>query len=58
MESLDLGGFYTPEDPRILELSRKAAALALDPTATLNTPADLAGLTKLALYDTIVYCGK
>lgn len=57
INSLDLGGFYTADDPRLLELSRRATALSMDKTATLNTPKDLAGLIKLALFDTVVYCG-
>lgn len=57
VDSLDLGIFYTTDDPRLRELSHRAAAPALDKSATLNTPEDLAGLTKLALYDTVVYCG-
>lgn len=57
MQSLDLGRFYTTGDARLLELSRKAAALAMDKLATLNKPEDLAALTNLALFDTVVYCG-
>lgn len=56
---MDLSDFYPEHDPYVRELCEKAATLAMarDETATLNRPQDIVCLTKLALYDTIIYCG-
>lgn len=56
---MDLGSFYPPGDPYLAELSTKAAALRLDKnkSLTLNREEDVVDLAKLALYDTVIYCG-
>lgn len=54
---MGLDDFYPANDPYVRELCKRAAALVDDITATLNTPEEVADLTKLALYDTVIYCG-
>lgn len=55
--SMGLGEFFPPDSPFIIDLGEKAAALIKDETATLNSPEEVSDLTKLALYDTVIYCG-
>lgn len=54
---MELTNFYPPHDPYVRELCEKAAILSRDETATLNRPQDIVSIAKLALYDTIIYCG-
>lgn len=57
IDSMELGGFYPAHHPYLLELSNKAATLAKNPNVRLNRREDILDLTKLALFDTVLYCG-
>lgn len=54
---MGLEAFYKADDPYVRGLCEKGAALAKDPTATLKSREDIVDMTRLALYDTVIYCG-
>lgn len=53
----ELTPFYPANDAYVRSLSEKAAVLARDDSARLNRPQDIDRIARLALYDTIIYCG-
>ncbi|KAL0630980.1 hypothetical protein Q9L58_010171 [Maublancomyces gigas] len=55
ISSMGLERFYPPDHPRLLELSKMAAALALDKSSELSAPECIVDLASLALFDKILY---
>ncbi|KAI3318744.1 hypothetical protein HD806DRAFT_301457 [Xylariaceae sp. AK1471] len=51
-----LDRFFPPGDPYIKQVADKAFELKNDPNNLLNSPAQVDGLAKLALYQPILYC--
>lgn len=54
---MELDDFYPADDPYLRGLCKRAAARTRAETPTLNTPEDVIDMAKLALYDTVIYCG-
>lgn len=52
-----LDKFFSPDDPYVKDIAKKAAQLKDDPNNLLNSPTQIDGLAKLALYQPILYCG-
>ncbi|KAI1478177.1 hypothetical protein K445DRAFT_311478 [Daldinia sp. EC12] len=48
--------FFPPNDPYINDVAKKAFQLKNDPKNNLNSPAQVDGLAKLALYQPVLYC--
>lgn len=57
IRSMGLERFYPRDNPRLLELSKMAATLALDKSSELSAPECIVNLTSLALFDKILYLG-
>ncbi|TGJ81732.1 hypothetical protein E0Z10_g7027 [Xylaria hypoxylon] len=51
-----LDRFFPPDDPYLQQVADKAFQLKNDPKNLLNTPRQIDGLSKLALYQPILYC--
>ncbi|KAI2634929.1 hypothetical protein GGS26DRAFT_581648 [Hypomontagnella submonticulosa] len=51
-----LDKFFSPDDPYVKDIAKKAAQLKDDPNNLLNSPTQIDGLAKLALYQPILYC--
>ncbi|KAI1819883.1 hypothetical protein F4861DRAFT_106769 [Xylaria intraflava] len=51
-----LSKFFPPGDPYVQQVAEKAAELANDPKNLLNSPAQIDALSKLALYQPVLYC--
>ncbi|KAK6952423.1 hypothetical protein Daesc_006960 [Daldinia eschscholtzii] len=48
--------FFPPNDPYLNDVAKKAFQLKNDPKNKLNSPAQVDGLAKLALYQPVLYC--
>ncbi|KAI1662840.1 hypothetical protein F4813DRAFT_394955 [Daldinia decipiens] len=48
--------FFSPNDPYLTDVAERAFELKNDPKNPLNSPSQVDGLAKLALYQPILYC--
>lgn len=53
----ELSCFFAPGNDFFQKVAEKAVNLKDDPNNHLDTPEQISHLTKLALYQTIFYCG-
>lgn len=53
-----LGKLYPPDDEYLNKVAARAAELRDDPNNPLNKPEQIGTLTRLALYQPILYCGN
>ncbi|KAI0918884.1 hypothetical protein AcV5_001948 [Taiwanofungus camphoratus] len=51
-----LDKFFAPGDPFLQTLAEKASALRDDPTTSLGSPENIKRLTRLSLYQPVIYC--
>ena len=52
-----LGKLYPPDHPYLHEVAARAVKLKDDPNNPLNSPEQIGTLTRLALYQPVLYCG-
>lgn len=57
-ESPELSSFFAPGNDFFQKVAEKAVELKDDPKNHLKAPDQISDLTRLALYQPILYCGK
>lgn len=50
--------FFVKDDPFLETLAEKAAELKKNPSTSLKTDENIRDLTRLSLYQPVIYCGK
>lgn len=58
VEDSGLGEFFKGNSKFLQQVAEKAVELKKDPTNLLNTDAQIKDLTRLALYQPVLYCGE
>lgn len=58
IESPELSAFFKPKNDFFQKVAEKAVELKEDPNNHLKAPSQISDLTRLALYQPILYCGK
>ncbi|PCG89020.1 Hypothetical protein PENO1_107010 [Penicillium occitanis (nom. inval.)] len=58
LKETGMNDFFAEDDDFLDQVARKAVKLKTDPSTTLKRPDDIKNLTRLALYQPVIYCGE
>lgn len=58
LKETEMNDFFAEDDDFLDQVARKAVKLKTDPSTTLKRPDDIKNLTRLALYQPVIYCGE
>jgi hypothetical protein len=58
LKETQMNDFFAEDDDFLDQVAKKAIKLKTDPSTTLKRPEDIKNLTRLALYQPVLYCGK